>query len=170
MPDYFKKISTLFLATSFLIAVFFPNFVQASLLDTIRALVTINPLFVNVSAPTEVEINKVFKIEAKIINKGGEKIENAEAEILLPPGLVLIHKDPVKEIEVIPGKREKKIFWSVQGKTIGNYVILVTASGELKGQIISAEGNTLVEVKESVRKTGLRDWLQNLLGFFQERF
>src|SRR3989344_4305970 len=168
MPDYSKKISIL--TVLILLAVFFFGFARASLWDVIKAWVTINPLVVDVSAPAEVEINKVFKLEARVANKGEEKIEDARGEIFLPPELVLIQKDSAKEIGVIPGKKEKKISWSVKGKAIGNYIVSVKVSGELKGQIISAEDSTLVEVKEFIRETESRKWLQNFFDFFQERF
>lgn len=141
----------------------------ASLSGIITAWVTINPLEVNVSAPSEVEIDKVFKVEARVINKGEEKIENARGEIFLPPELVLIQKDSAKEIGVIPGKKEKKISWSVKGEAIGSYIVSVKVSGKLKGDLISVEDSIMVEVKESVRKTGPQSWFQNFFDFFQKR-
>jgi len=89
---------------------------QASFLDIIRALVTINPLELDVTAPIEVEINKVFKVEAKAINKGEDKIENAKAEIFLPAGLVLLKKDSVQNMGVIRGKKDKKGFLVSEGR------------------------------------------------------
>ena len=142
----------------------------ASFSGMITAWVTINPLGVVVSVPAEVETGKVFKIEARAINKGEEKIENAKGEIFLPDGLVLLGKDPVKEIGVIPGKRERGVSWQVRGKEGGSYIVSVKVSGELKGQIISAEDSALVEVKESVRKTGPRSWFQGFFDFFSELF
>ena len=114
----------------FLVAVlFFEAYVaRASFLDIIRALVTINPLEVSIGTPAEAEIGKVFKVEARARNKGEEKIENAKAEIFLPPELVLIQKDPVKEIGVISGKREKKISWPVRGEIAGDYIVSVLVS------------------------------------------
>jgi len=129
-----KKILVAILAISVLaFFIVFSSVAQASIFDMIRAWVTINPLLVDVSAPAEVEINKVFKIEAKIINKGEEKIEKAKGEIFLPSGLILLKKDPVQEIGIIPPKKEKKISWSVKGETIGSYIISVSVSGELRG-------------------------------------
>ena len=62
------------------------------------------------------------------------------------------------------------ISWPVKGEKEGSYIVSVEVSGELKGQIIRAEGSTLVEIKESLRKTGPRDWLQNFFDFFQKLF
>src|SRR3989338_10174394 len=147
MLSYSPKIHFFILAVFVLTAVFFPSSVQASFWDMIRAWVTVNPLAADVSAPVEVEVDKVFKVEAKIINKGGEKIENAKGEIFLPEGLVLLKKDPVQEIGIIPGKKTKKISWSVKGERLGYYFISVSASGELKGELISAES---IAIKVSV--------------------
>jgi len=88
-------------------------------------------------------------VEAKAINKGEEKIENAKGEIHLSLGLVLLKKDPIQEIGVIPGKKEKKISWSVKGEEIGNYGISVKVSGELQGKELSKESGTImVEIIE----------------------
>jgi len=170
MLNYSKKISFFLLAVFILTAVFFSGSAEASFWDMIRAWVTINPLVVDVSAPKEVEIDKVFQVTAEVINKGDEKIKNVKGEIFLPPELVLLKKDPVQKIGVIPPKKEKEIRWAVKGEKDGSYIVSVEVSGELKGQIIRAEGNTLVEIKKSLRKTGPRDWLQNFFDFFQKLF
>lgn len=177
MQGYVKKNLTLFLVIFVLTTIFFLGkigktenyFAQASLWDMIWARVTINPLAVNVSAPAEVEVDKVFKVEAKLINKGEEKIEKAKGEIFLPPGLALLKKDPIQEIGVISPKKEKKIHWSVKGEEIGDYFILVSASGELKGEIIKAEDTTLVKVKKPSPRGKTLEWFQNLFDFFQKR-
>lgn len=142
----------------------------ASLSGLITALVTINPLEVDVSAPAEAGINRVFKVEAQAINKGEAKIENAKGEIFLPLELVLLQKDSVKKIGIIPGKKEKKISWAVKGIETGNHIIIVSASGELKGDLISAEGNKMVKVIEFSPPGKGQGWLQNLFGFFQGWF
>ncbi len=177
MRIFTKKFSILFLAVFTLTAVFFSEFAQASFWDTIRAWVTINPLFVDVSAPAEVEVDKVFKVEAKIINKGEEKIENSEAEIFLPEdpeGLVLIQKDPVKKIGVIPGKKEKKISWSVKGEELGNYGISVKVSGVLQGKELSKESDTIMVkiIKKTVPGGGKASFnlFQRFFNLFQEWF
>lgn len=162
MQNLTKETSIFLLAIFVLTAIFFAGFAQASLWDTIRAWVTINPLFVDVSAPAEVGINKVFKVEAKIINRGEEKIEKAKAEIFLPSGLILLKKDSVQEAGVISAKKEKKVSWSVKGETIGDYFISVKASGELRGELISAESSTIkVTVVEKI-SPGRLDFLREI--------
>ena len=142
----------------------------ASLFDVIVARVTINPLEVEASAPAEVEIGKVFKVTATLINKGGERIENAKGEIHISPGLVLLRKESIKKIGVIPGKKEKKASWSVRAKEEGTYFIMVSASGELRGYGISAEDSIKVVVKESLKGTQPQVLLQSLFDFIRGWF
>ena len=178
MPSRFKKISLFFLAIFILIAGFCSGIIidkkdyqaQASLWDAIRAWVTINPLEVDVSAPTEAEIGKVFKVTAEATNKGEEKIENVKGEIFLSEGLVLLNKNPVQKTGVIQSKKSKKISWIVRGIGTGNYVIATLVTGELKGNLISAESSTMIEIKESVAKPRPRKWYQNIFDFFQGWF
>lgn len=172
MPAYAKKILLpIFVISVFSFFVFLGiNYTRgnlASLSGIITAWVTINPLEVNVSTPAEVEINKSFQVKVEIINKGETRIEDAKGEIFLPPGLVLVKKDPVQKIGVIQGKKEKKISWAVKGIEIGEHIIVVSASGELKGDLISAEGSKMVEVVEFSPRGKGQGWLQNLFGFFQ---
>lgn len=171
MQSLIKKFSLFLLAVFTFTAIFFSGSAQASFWDTIRAWVTINPLFVDVSAPSEVEINTAFTVEAKIINKGAEKIVNAKGEIFLPSGLVLLKGDKVQAVPgVIPSGRDKKISWSVEGVEVGNYFISVKASGEFQGYVIYAEDTTPVEVKVSLIGAQSKGWLQNLFDFFRDWF
>ena len=178
MLSRFKKISLFFLAISILIASFCGGIIidkkdyqaQASLWGAIRAWVTINPLEVDVSAPAEAEINKTFKVIVKATNKGEEKIENARGEIFLPEGLVLLKKNPIQKIGVIQDKKSKRIFWTVRGIEIGNYVITTSVAGELKENLISAEDSTIIEIKESIEKPQPRKWFQDFFDFFQGWF
>lgn len=170
MKNLINRFSLWLAAVFILSAVLFSNVAQASLLDMIRAWVTINPLAVEVSAPKEAAIDKNFKLEAKAINQGEEKIENGQAEIFLSPELVLIGKEPIQEIKIIPGKKEKKIVWQVKGEKEGSYIISVKVSGELKGQVVSAEDSAVVEIKESLNRGGASKWLKNLFEFFQKLF
>ncbi|PIR01588.1 MAG: hypothetical protein CO031_02005 [Candidatus Nealsonbacteria bacterium CG_4_9_14_0_2_um_filter_37_38] len=178
MLNHSKKISFFLLAVFVLTAIFFSGiidkketyFAQASFWDIIRAWVTINPLSVDISAPAQVEVDKLFKVETKLINNGEEKIENVKGEIFLPPALTLLKKDPIQEIGIIPPKKEKKIFWSVRGEKIGSYIISVLASGELKRQLVSAEDSTMVKVIKPLPRGKTVKWFQNLFDFFQERF
>ncbi|MCH7756843.1 hypothetical protein IIC45_02035 [Patescibacteria group bacterium] len=171
MFDLEKKTATFTFLVFFTALVFFSGTIQtshASFLDIIRAFVTINPLKVEVSAPAEVELNKVFKVDAKVINKGEVKIENLIGEIFLPPGLSLSGKSEIKTIRVVPAGREKKISWQVKGESIGNYVIAVFISGTVSGDAVSADGSKLVRVVKKTPPPGrLGSAFQSIFTFIQ---
>ena len=162
------KISVCILAVFLSTVVLFSS-TQASFLDIIRALVTINPLEVTVSAPPLVEINRIFRVEARVINKGEERIGRTVAEIFLPKGLVLTGKNAAQNAGAISGNRERRIQWSVRAEQIGEYFITVSASAELKGDIITAQGTTgLVKVQqEAVSSVQSVGFFQNILNIFQ---
>ena len=163
------KISVCILAVLLPAVVLFSS-TQASFLDIIRALVTINPLEVVVSAPSLVETNKMFKVEARVINKGEERIGRVTAEIFLPGGLALTKKNTVQNVGAISGRREKRIQWSVKAEQTGNYFILVSATAELKGDSITAEGNTVtVTAQENavIKKPQPTNLLQRFLATLQ---
>lgn len=164
-----------FLATFFLSAIIFEgqtSRAQASILDMIRALVTINPLQVSVTAPTEVGVGKTFRVEAFVTNQGEVKIENAQAEIFLPAGLALLKKNQVQEVKVIPAKKDKRAVWSVRGEELGNYGILVAATGVVSGDFISAQSNTVIITVQAAISPPRNNpsIFASLLGFFQNLF
>lgn len=173
MQSSTKKILLVFLITFVLFLslflfsqAFFKNQI-ASLSGMITAWVTINPLEVDVSVPAKVEINRVFKVTAEIINKGGEKIKNAKGEIFLPDELKLVKKNREQKIGVLTSKGKKFISWSVKGKESGNYIILVKASGELRREVISAEDSAMVKIKNSRRDIWPLRWFRGFLDFFR---
>ena len=149
------KISALLFTVLFSTTIFFSwtavqgrmHVAHASFLDIIRALVTINPLEVDVSAPAEVEIGKVFKVEASLINKGEDVINKAEAQIFVPEGLTLL-KDSTQNRGVIRGEREKTASWQIRGEVLGSYIISVKATGILGETAINAEDSALVKIIE----------------------
>ena len=144
---------------------------QASLFDIIRALVTINPLELDVTAPSEAQINKVFKVEAVATNKGEDAIENVKAQIFLPEGLVLLKKESVQKMGVIRGKREKKVSWSMRGENVGDYIISIVVSGELRGEVLSADGTAKITLKEKSSPPGRPlNIFQRFFNFFQGIF
>jgi len=146
MPLNLKTTLSIFLAAVLFFTVAF-SVAQASFLDIIMALVAINPLEVDVTVPAEVEINKTFKVEATVRNKGDDRIENATAQIVLPEGLVLVQKDSVRNMNVIQAKSAKTVSWSVKGESVGEYIISVLASGELRGDIVSADETAKTTLK-----------------------
>lgn len=175
-----EKKTSIFLFTVFLtIALFFSGVANpdgdraahASFLDIIRAFVTINPLDVKVSAPSEVEVGEIFRVEARVINKGEIKIEDIRAEIFLPSELPLRGRDAVQMINVIQREKERKITWTVRGESVGNYVITVSASGELNGDLVNAQESKVLTVKKKTPPPGQLSLLsQNLLDFIKQLF
>ena len=165
-----KKVPFLFTAALFSFGVTFllgASFAHASLFDFIRALVTINPLAVEVTAPAEAVLNRVFKVEANVINKGEVRIENVTGEIFLPAELVISGKE-IKNIGIVPAGKEKKVSWSVKGGTIGEFFITVSISGVVQGDVVTAEGTKLVAiVKKSPPPGRLPDILERILNFLR---
>ena len=157
MSRYLKK-ATCVLFTGFLVAALFSlspvgptrvHVAEASFLDIIIGLVAINPLHVNISVPSEAELGRNFKAEVAIENKGDERIRNHKVEIFTSSGLVLVNKSAVKEFGALNGNSTKNISWQVKGTEVGNFSISVSASGEVRSDAISAQGNTaLVTVVE----------------------
>jgi len=181
IANYLKKI-ILITAVVFITGSFFFGVIssapaaQASFLDIIQALVTINPLKVEIIAPKEVLINQVFKIEVTVINSGEEKVGNTQAEIFLPQGLTLITKKQINKLGAIPPNKDKKTRWLVRGDRSGNFIILVSARGEIKEQAVTAEATTLVTILDivgPVKTKGLsfiqrvNDWWLEVLNFFR---
>jgi len=153
-----------FIAATFVLALFAFQ-AHASFLDVIRALVTINPLAVNVSVPLEdVEKGDVFNVVGEVMNRGEVRIENGESTIFLPPELVLLTKNPTKKIGVIPAGKEKSSRWRVRGDTTGNYVVSIHVSGTVQGDQISAEESNVVTVTQALSPPGPHN------NFFQRFF
>lgn len=172
MPEVIKKISLIFL-TVFVLSSFvflgtsYSSSPLASLFGMIRAWVTINPLTVNVSVPSEVEIDKIFMVVVEIGNKGEKQIKNAQGVIFLPEGL-LLKKKSAQAIGVISDRKKKKIQWPIKGEE-GNYIITVKVSGELEGNELTKEVSAKVLIKEKDLKSQSRwaRFFERLLNFFQ---
>jgi len=145
---------------------------EASFLDTIVAFVTINPLRVHISTPSEAELGRNFKAEVIVENRGKARISNVEVEIFISNGLVLVSKNVSKEIGNVSGNRQKKIFWQVKGIETGNFGISVRATGAVRGDAVSAEGNTaFVTVKEKSSPPGKStNIFQSFFSFFKKWF
>lgn len=180
MRAYLKKTIAVFFI-GFLVAALFSlspaqpervSIAEASFWDTIIGLVTINPLHVNVSVPSEVNIGSNFKAEVTVENRGEEMIRNLKVELFISEGLVLVSKNAVKEFGALKGNGTKSISWQVQGTEIGNSSVSVSASAEVRGDAISSQGNTaLVTVVEKSRFSPPRpNALQRFLSFFRSWF
>ena len=151
-PTLSKKTLLFFVTAIFFFGTVFSfgvSAAHASLFDFIRAFVTINPLAVEVTAPLEADINRIFKVEARVINKGEVKIENTTGEIFLPADLSLFGKK-IKNTGIVPAGGEKNISWSVKGEILGNYFISVSISGAVQGDAVTAEGSRFVTIVKKV--------------------
>ena len=101
----------------------------------------------------EADLNRIFKVEANVINKGEVKIENVTGEIFLPIELTLSGKK-IKNIGIVPRGKAKKVSWSVKGESLGAYVISVSISGVVKGDVVTAEGTKLVTIVKKAPPPG----------------
>lgn len=180
MQNYLKKTVLVFFFVFFTIAIFFSGITptkvtgiaEASFLDTVKSLVTINPLRVSISAPAEVELGRNFKAEILVKNRGKDKISNVRVELFTSNGLVLISKNSFKEIGAIQGNKTKKFSWQVKGTEIGNFSILVSASAEAGENVISAEGNTAIVsvIEKSSSPTYFSNLFQSLFNILAKLF
>ena len=119
----------------------------ASLVATVR----INPLEVEVTAPSPVILGERLKVEVIVKNLGETKIKKTRVEIFLDPGLSL-KRNPVRKMGVIPEKGSKTASWRVTAEEMGSHVILVEASGieEEGGDLVEASGTIIVKVMEEL--------------------
>lgn len=171
MPKYIKKFLFLVFLISILsflvfLGINYRKANLASLSGVITAWVIINPLEVELSVPSEPEINKVFRVKAEVINKGKEKIEEMEAEIFLPEEIKL-NKDQEQEMGSLAPESKKFISWPVKGEKPGNYIISVKVSGELREELIDAEDSVMVKIKKAQKRAWPPRWLQDFFNFFQ---
>ena len=171
-----KKAASIFLAGFFAAAIFFSgvsgkgvvSIAEASFLDTIVALVAINPLHLSVSAPQEVEVGKKFKVETTVENRGEERLSNVRVELFISKGLVLVRKNSVKDVGKIRNNGAKTISWQLKGVETGNFGISARAWGEVRGDVVSADGDTIFVViaeKSSPGGPGPH-FVQNFFSFF----
>ncbi|GAI46015.1 unnamed protein product [marine sediment metagenome] len=90
-----------------------------------------------------------------------------KAKIFLPDELELIRKNEERETGVLNPGGKKLISWPVKGKEIGDYIISVKASGELRGDLISAEDSVMVKIKKPWKGSWPERWFQGVIDFFQ---
>lgn len=180
MKSNFKKIAFIFFVAFLVVTIsFFPQLrggtvgvAGASFWDTIIGFVTINPLRVSISVPAEADLGRNFKAEVTVENRGDERISNVMVEIFISKGLVLVNKNAIKEIGIIQGNKTKNISWQVRGTEAGNFSISVSAFAVVRGDVVSAQGNTaLVTITEGTappRPTP--NVFQSFIGFFLRWF
>jgi len=177
MNSHLKKIAPLPLVVFFVLAIsFFPQFrgeavdvAEASFWDTIVGLVAINPLHVSVSVPEEAELGRNFKAQVIVENRGDDRISKVRIEIFTSKGLVLVNKNAVKEGGTVQGNGTKNISWQVKGAEAGNFSISVNASAVVRGDVVSAQGNTALVtiIEDPVPPRPTPHTLRDLFRFFR---
>lgn len=130
------------------------SLIFASQTGTLVATVRINPLEVEVTAPSSVSLGERFKVEATVKNSGDTKIKKTKIEIFLNSELNLdsglnLKGNTERKRGVVLAKDSKTAFWWVTAEKTGIYVISVEASGieEETGDLVEASGSTIVEVE-----------------------
>ena len=180
MNSHLKKIASFLVAAFFVLAIsFFPQFqrgttgvAEASLWDTIIGIVAINPLHVSISVPAEAELGRNFKAQVIVENRGDERISEVGVQIFISKGLVLVNKNAIKEVRTVRGNGTKNISWQVKGTEAGKFSISVSASAVVRGDVVTAQGNTaLIAIIEKSPAPRLKpNLLQKFLGFFSRWF
>ncbi len=119
---------------------------------TIKVGITPNPLAVSVFAPEEVIKDRHFTVRARIQNLGDEKIKEAVATIHLnEKGLSLGKRKAERHVGTIPPHKVKTVRWTVKAIETGNYIVIVSVSGEGAPGELTAQDNVMVTVKERRR-------------------
>ncbi len=118
--------------------------------QTITFSVRINPLVVEISAPTEVDKGQKFIVEAVVSNRGDGTIRKASAMLELPDELVLRKKRKAKKLGKIRPGQSKTASWRVRAKNLGDARLKVEATGldAISKESFSASDTMLVTVRE----------------------
>ena len=118
--------------------------------QTITFSVRINPLVVEISAPTEVDKGQKFIVEARVSNRGDRNIRKASAMLELPDELVLRKKRKAKKLGKIRPGHTKTASWRVRAENLGDARLKVEATGldAISKESFSAYDTMLVTVSE----------------------
>lgn len=149
-----KRIIKTTLVLSLVLGLLFPSLsslVFASQTGIVVATVSINPLEVEVTAPSTVLVGESFKVTGVVKNLGLTRIRRSRAVLSLNPGLSLRGKEE-KSLGIIGGESEKTAHWQLKAESPGTYILLVSASGveEESGDLVEASGTTIVKVAEKL--------------------
>lgn len=117
----------------------------ASLTATVR----INPLEVEIIAPSEVPVGEWFEIKAEVSNLGTERISRAFVTLNTSPEFN-IRGSEKKNLGNLPSGKTKTVKWRVRVGSSGRYIATVEAKGNLAGEEISASDTTNISVAGSL--------------------
>lgn len=109
--------------------------------------VFLNPLKIQVSAPSKVTTGTIFTITAIIRNNGNLGIGKATAVIYLPKNVELVKSKAESKLGTIAPHKDTTTTWKVRALKKGNYVIMVLASGIYGGIVVTEAGVVLVAVR-----------------------
>lgn len=112
----------------------------------VTATVTLSPLEVIASAPSEVRVGKVFSVEAIIRNLGDLWIDQAVASIYLPNDIEIVVVKPKHDLGDIAAHKYTTVTWRLRAVKEGNYIILILASGRYGGVTVAGDDTVLVAV------------------------
>ena len=146
-----KKIIKTILVLPLVLGLFFSWFFsgQSQVLAqtaSLTATVSINPLGLELSAPSSVSQGDSFKLKAKIGNLGQSKLQKVEATIFINSGLIVRGKEE-KKAGTIKGESQKTATWQIKAQEAGHYLIIVDVSGKV------AETGDLVTISHSFKVT-----------------
>lgn len=151
----------------FLILFLFQGQVNATEEGTVQIGLTPNPLTVEVFAPAEIYKDRRFIVRAQIQNLGDERITGAVATIHFDKkGLRLSGQKPERRIGTIAPHRIKFATWSFKAIKKGNYIILVSVTGNGITGELTAQDTIMVTVKERPHRffDFFRDWWRRFFG------
>ena len=117
----------------------------ASLVATVR----VNPLEVEMTAPSNVVVGEWFTISISVSNRGSETIRKTTATLETLTEIVVRGKNK-KLGNVEPGEI-KTVSWQAKANKAGNFIILAEVTGDLAGEQISAFDTTTISVNSTSR-------------------
>jgi len=94
------------------------------------ATVSINPLTLELYAPTTVVQGDSFKLKAEIGNRGQSKVQKVEATIFTDSGLIVRGKE-TKKVGMIKGGDQKDAAWRIKAQEPGFYLITIEVRGKV---------------------------------------
>ena len=126
----------------------------------LTATVRPNPLSITIDAPADVLINQRFNISADILNRGADTIERSRVTLHAPrdvqtPRDVQIQRRQVHLGNLTTGETIT-VSWQARARNVGDFVMLVEATGDLADENISATDSSVVSATDSFALTLLR--------------
>ena len=120
----------------------------------LTATVRPNPLSVTIDAPADVLINQQFNVSADILNRGADTIARSRVTLHAPRD-VQIQRRQVRLGNLTAGETIT-VSWQPRARNIGDFVMLVEATGDLANENISATDSAIVSATDSFALTLLR--------------